>query len=478
MLRLSDSGRRCHDASSIKTNAPATDRKSTSDPTKGSLMQIQRKKTSPQEQPHDWNARYHQLETVQAISQSILETTDITHILDELLEKTIAIGEFDLGNIRLFDTSGRIAAAAYQGYRNPETARRRHHKRTEDTGKSMALREVIDSGKVLVSEDILAEGRMRGFGAEGARSVIAVPLAAREEIYGVIAVATRSRRHFAPAEIRLVERIGAEIGMGVQKSRLLEETQRQAGKLQAANKLHADFSAMIAHDLRSPLYTIIGVAEMMRDGLFGPLNENQKNWLDRVKNNGAGLINLVSDFLDVSKLESGHIELAQSDIDILDLIQNTMQNFTPLAASKNVRLICAVVESIPSIRADRRRIDQVLANLVSNAIKFTGAGGAVEVRVCTDDENLSVQVKDNGVGIPRDEIETLFQKYRQAKNLTVPTQKGTGLGLVICKMIVEAHGGRIWVDSDEGKGTVFTFTLPFDISTASEDEDYFFAPNR
>ena len=441
-------------------------------------MQTQRQDANPQGQTYDWNAHYQHLETAQAISQSILETTDIVSILDELLEKTMAIGAFDLGNIRLFDTAGRIADAAYKGYRNPEKARRRHHKRIEDTEKSMALREVIDAGKVLVIEDILALGRMRGFAAEGARSVIAVPLAARGEIYGVIAVATRSQRDFAPAEIRLVERIGAEIGLGVQKSRLLEETQRQAETLQAANKLHADFSAMIAHDLRSPLYTIIGAAEMMRDGLFGSVNENQKNWLDRLKNNATGLVNLVSDFLDVSKLESGHLELAQSDINILDLIQNTVQNFAPLAASKNIRLTGAAAESIPSIRADRRRIDQVLANLVSNAIKFTGAGGAVEVCVCMDGETLRVQVKDDGVGISRDEIETLFQKYRQAKNLTVSAQKGTGLGLVICKMIIEAHGGKIWVDSDEGKGAVFAFTLPFNIPASPEDEDYFFAPNR
>jgi signal transduction histidine kinase len=120
----------------------------------------------------------------------------------------------------------------------------------------------------------------------------------------------------------------------------------------------------------------------------------------------------------------------------------------------------------------------VLTNLVGNALKFTGSGGAIEVRQRTDTEGLRVEVEDSGVGIPHDEIETLFQKYRQVKSLTVPAQEGTGLGLVICKMIVEAHGGKIWVDSEEGKGATFTFTLPFDILSAEEKEDYFFAPNR
>lgn len=167
-------------------------------------------------------ARYHYLETVQAISQSILEASDITHILNELLEKTMTVGGFDLGNIRLFDTSGRIVDAAYKGYRNPEKARRRHHRRTEYAEDTLALREVVNSGSVLVMEDIASAGRMKGFREEGAQSVIAVPLAARGEIYGVIAAATHARRHFVPAEVRLIERIGAEIGMGVQKSRLLK----------------------------------------------------------------------------------------------------------------------------------------------------------------------------------------------------------------------------------------------------------------
>jgi signal transduction histidine kinase len=441
------------------------------------MQTLRQDRTRHRQAQQELDARYHYLETIQAISQSILEASSITHILNELLEKTMAVSGFDLGNIRLFDTSGRIVDAAYKGYRNLERARLRHHRRTENTENTLALREVVNSGSVLVIEDIPTEGRMKGFKEEGAQSVIAVPLAARGEIYGVIAVATRTRRHFAPTEVRLIESIGAEIGMAVQKSRLLEETQRQAEKLEEANKLHADFSAMIAHDLRSPLHTIIGASEMMKDGLLGPLNEDQKNWLDRIKNNATGLINLVSDFLDVSKLESGRIELSRAEINIADLVHNTLQNFTPLATSKNITLTCVADESMLPIRADRRRLDQVLTNLVSNAVKFTGSGGAIEVRLRTDTEGLRVEVEDSGVGIPHDEIETLFQKYRQVKSLTVPAQEGTGLGLVICKMIVEAHGGKIWVDSEEGKGATFTFTLPFDLPP-QEIEDYFRAPNR
>ena len=437
----------------------------------------QQKLIQHEQAQQELNTRYHYFETVQAISQSILEAANITNILNELLEKTMAVGGFDLGNIRLFNTSGKIIGAAYQGYRNPEKARLRHH-RTETPDKTLALREVVNSGSVLVIEDTSREARMKGFKEEGAQSAIAVPLSARGGVYGALALAARARRRFRPAEVRLLESIGAEIGMGVQKSRLLEETKRQAAKLEEASKLQADFSAMIAHDLRSPLFTIIGTVEMMKDGVFGTLNEDQKNWLDRVRNNATGLVNLVSDFLDVSKLESGHIEISRAAINIADLVHNSVQNFGPLAKSKNITLTCDADNSILPISADSRRLEQVLTNLVGNAVKFTGQGGGVQVRVrLENNEGIRVEIQDSGVGILRAEIANLFQKYRQVNNLTVSAQKGTGLGLVICKMIVETHGGRIWVESEEGKGATFTFTLPFD-GCANQEEDDFLAPNR
>jgi len=432
------------------------------------------------------NTRYHYLETVQSISESILDASDITHILDDLLEKTMAASGCDFGNIRVFNAGGKIIGASYQGYRDAEKAHLRHTT-VEATERRLALREVVESGRVLVIEDMSSETRMKNFKEEGAQSAIAVPLSARGEVYGALALAARARRHFQPAEVRLLESIGAEIGMGVQKSRLLEETKRQAEKLEQASKLQADFSAMIAHDLRSPLYTIIGAVEMMKDGLFGSLNEEQKNWLDRVRNNATGLINLVSDFLDVSKLESGRIELSRTKVHIEDLVHNTVQNFAPLASSKHIALTYAADASLLPIHADARRLEQVLTNLLSNAVKFTGQGGAIQIRLRSEDHGgVRLEIHDSGVGIPRAEIASLFQKYRQVNNLTVSAEKGSGLGLVICKMIIDAHGGEIWVDSEEGRGATFAFTLPFDgtpIQTDSSsptetDNGYSMAPNR
>src|SRR6185436_19739744 len=165
-------------------------------------------------------------------------------------------------------------------------------------------------------------------------------------------------------------------------------------------------------------------------------------------------------FLDVSKLESGRIELVRTPIDVTDSLRIVVENFGPLARGKNIALSWQA-DPLPAVQADSRRLDQILTNLVSNAIKFTGKDGSIHLYAQPDRRNgIVIRVQDTGLGIPADEIASLFQKYQQSTSGKTSTQKGTGLGLVICKMIVEAHGGKIWVESEEGKGATFVFTLP------------------
>ena len=231
--------------------------------------------------------------------------------------------------------------------------------------------------------------------------------------------------------------------------------------LEKADKLKADFTAMIAHDLRSPLMNVVGAAEMIKDGAFGAVTEEQKTWLGKIEATSYNLVDLVSDFLDLSKLESGRIEVTKEEVDLDQLIRTSLDNFLVLAQDKKISLLSRVAPALTRIIADPRRLDQVFENLISNAIKFTGEGGEIEVEASQEDTTgIKIWVKDNGVGIPTKEIGNLFEKYRQTTSGKNSKNKGTGLGLVICKMIVEAHGGRIWVESEEGKGTTVAFSLP------------------
>jgi signal transduction histidine kinase len=168
-----------------------------------------------------------------------------------------------------------------------------------------------------------------------------------------------------------------------------------------------------------------------------------------------------SDFLDVSKLESGYVDLKREVVNLAEIIEKSIENFRVIALDKKISITGSMDPALPSIHADPRRLDQVLNNLISNAIKFTGEGGDVEVSATLiDATTVNVRVRDNGDGIPAEEIGKIFDKYRQGGNVKHSSDKGTGLRLVICKMIVEAHGGCIWVESEVGKGSTFFVSLP------------------
>jgi len=243
-------------------------------------------------------------------------------------------------------------------------------------------------------------------------------------------------------------------------ARELEPVLKFSLQAEALERLKADFTAMIVHDLRSPLMGVLSTAAVVGDGLVGPVNEEQKKWLAKIEASGRSMADLINNFLDLSKLEAGHIELVKQDVDLSQLIRENIDNYVVLAQEKKITLKGQVPSSSPCIKADPHRLEQVLGNLLSNAIKFTGEGGAIEVGAQQNGAEAKVWVKDSGVGIPPHEIGQIFEKYQQAMAGKVSKYKGTGLGLVICKMIVEAHGGKIWVESREGKGTTFFFSLP------------------
>lgn len=406
--------------------------------------------------------RNRELLVLRKISETILGSLDLKMVLEQILGQAMLSGSFDLGNIRLLDSSGEtLEVAVAKGYRDPNNALN-HRKISRSTE---AARSSHFSGLIFeqpcIEEHVQASTGLRTIKREGVESFVQVPVCAEGKVLGIIQVASRAPRKFSSDEVRLLETIGNQMGIAVQRAQLYEEIRRQASELEKANKLQADFTAMIAHDLRSPLMNITGVAEVMIGGVFGPVTEEQKKWLGRLQANSRSLADLVSDFLDISKLESGYVEVRKERVDLSELIQKSIENFRVLAQGKGISISDAVDQSLPAVHVDPRRVDQVLSNLISNAIKFAGEQGEAEIgATLADAARVKVWVRDNGVGIPADEIGQLFQKYRQGGNAKRSSGQGTGLGLVICKMIVEAHGGKIWVESEPGQGSTFFFSLP------------------
>ncbi len=406
--------------------------------------------------------RNRELLVLRRISEVILGSLDLNFVLGQILEQAIQSGSFDLGNIRLLDSTGEtLEVAVARGYRDPQNIlSHRKISRTAEATRSSHFGEALFE-RPFFEEDVSASAGLRTFKKEGVRSFVGVPVRAENEVLGILQLASRTPRRFRPEELRLWETLGNQMGIAVQRARLYEETRRQARELERANQLQADFSAMIAHDLRSPLVNILGVVEVMMQGVFGAVTEEQSKWLGRLQANARGLVDLISDFLDLSKLESGYIDLQRQRVALGEIIERSIENFRLIAANRKISLRGTVDSALPPVDADPRRLDQVLNNLISNAIKFTPEGGEVEVAAASaGHDQARLSVRDNGEGIAPEEIGQIFEKYRQGGNVRQAKEKGTGLGLVICKMIVEAHGGRIWAESEPGRGSVFYVSLP------------------
>lgn len=232
-------------------------------------------------------------------------------------------------------------------------------------------------------------------------------------------------------------------------------------RLKALDQLKSEFVSHVSHELRTPLTAIKGAVDLMLREVAGPLTEKQIHYLTRVRSNTQHLAGLINDLLDLAKIESGRVEVKSSRVSLSGLMHEVVEGLRPLAAEKVVTLEANIPGPSILVCADRDKINQVLMNLISNAIKFTPAQGRVTVSASSNgSENVQVSVCDTGPGVPPDEREKIFAKFYQIAELNGLNPKGTGLGLAISKALVELHGGKIWVESEEGHGSTFSFTLP------------------
>jgi PAS domain S-box-containing protein len=226
------------------------------------------------------------------------------------------------------------------------------------------------------------------------------------------------------------------------------------------DRMKSEFVSQVSHELRTPLTAIKGFTSMLLDGDAGEVNEEQEEYLQIVSQNVDRLVTLINDLLDIARIESGRIKLKLEPIDLGEIVALVAATLRPLVEAKEQTLTVAVVDGLPSARGDHDRIVQVLTNLVSNAHKYTPAGGAIRVDVTRDGEMAQVAVKDNGFGISEDDIPRLFTRFFRVDSSLTREIGGTGLGLSIVKSIVELHGGTVSVQSAVGSGSTFSFTVP------------------
>jgi len=248
----------------------------------------------------------------------------------------------------------------------------------------------------------------------------------------------------------------------------LEKSLLKAKKAaEAANRTKSGFIANMSHELRTPLNSVIGFSDLLLEGAFGTLNGKQAKYVNNILNSGKHLLEIINNLLDISILETGESSLDYEELDLASFIEEVKNSIHPLASSKNVAIETDFDPGLGNIRADRAKLKQILYNLLSNAIKFTPRGGKVSLDTRKKDGVAEIRVTDNGIGIPLESHRKIFQPFVQGDSSSAKEYKGVGLGLYIVKNFVELHGGEVWVNSEPGKGSTFTFTLPLERRVAS-----------
>jgi len=238
------------------------------------------------------------------------------------------------------------------------------------------------------------------------------------------------------------------------------EINRQYRRLQELEKLRTDLTDMLVHDLRTPLTSVLGSLQTLKAGALGEMSAEMSEMVDLSLDGSEHLLRLVNDLLDISKIESGSMELAIQPANIRDLVDSAVQQVRTLAFEKNIDLQTQTVPESYQPECDEDLIRRVLVNLLGNAVKFTPTGGTVSILVSEDSKGYTIRVNDSGPGIPKEFHEKIFDKFQQMNLRHSGKGSSTGLGLTFCKLVVEAHDGRIWVESEPEHGSSFAFFLP------------------
>jgi signal transduction histidine kinase len=283
-------------------------------------------------------------------------------------------------------------------------------------------------------------------------SSIVRPVKQMEARMGEIAAGDFSKQVVVPNR----DELGA---LAADLNRMSDELGGAYRELEAASQHKSEFLANMSHELRTPLNAIIGFSEVLKDGLFGELTDKQGEYIRDIHASGHHLLSLINDILDLSKVEAGRMELSVVQFDLPTTIDNAMAFIRERANRHSIALNVQIDGRLNSFAGDERRVKQILLNLLSNAVKFTPDGGRISVAALPIDRGAQISVADTGIGISAQNQQLLFQAFQQVRSEDGTKREGTGLGLALAKRLAEMHGGRIWVDSEPGKGSTFTFTL-------------------
>ena len=430
-----------------------------------------------EERTREVSQRLTELATVNQVSQALTQKLELNELIQMVGNEMKKVFKSDITYLALLDAENGVINFPFQDGDNMAPMK---------FGEGLTSK-IIQTGEALLinhDTDIEAEYQKSGLEQTGKKAIsyLGVPIPVEDKIIGVLSVqSTKQASRFNEEDKRLLNTIAINVGVALHNAELYEEAKEAKAKAEDANEAKSAFLSTVSHELRTPLTSVLGFAKIIRkrleDKVFPAVTvEDQKikrtmkqvsENLNVVVSEGERLTNLINDVLDLAKIESGRMEWHMKPVFLQDVINRAIASTSSLFDQKGLTLQKNISSDLPLVSADEDKLIQVVINLLSNAVKFTDKG-KVSIDAYQDEGQIIVEVQDTGIGIADDDKHKVFERFRQAGDTLTDKPQGTGLGLPICREIIEHHGGIIWMKSDLGVGSTFFFSIPTMGDTGSE----------
>ncbi len=410
-----------------------------------------------QARTHDLSKSLEETGALSEVIRAVSSSLDLREILDAVARRALTLAGADgCGIFEYSPERGRFAAVVSQGISRQFLDAIPVATSQGTLGRATQAGEPVQVPDVEAVPDYPFRDRLL---LEGLRAVLTVPMTGGDVARGIV-LFRRAPGAFDERVVTLMRTLADQSKVAIANAHLFREIEEKSRLLEEANQHKSEFLASMSHELRTPLNAIIGFSEVLLQRMFGELNPKQDEYLQDVLSSGRHLLSLINDILDLSKVEAGRMELELARFDLPQALQDTLVLVRERAVRHGIDLRLDADARLGELVADERKIKQVMLNLLSNAVKFTPEGGRVDVRAIPTDRGVEISVTDTGIGIAPENQELIFEEFRQVGGDYAHKREGTGLGLTLARKFVELHGGRLWVKSQLGQGSTFTFSVP------------------
>jgi signal transduction histidine kinase/CheY-like chemotaxis protein len=401
-----------------------------------------------------------ELEALSEVGEAVSSSLDIDNVLATIAMHAVELSATDGGSIMEYSERERGFRVRSVYRTDPHVVDQLRHIRI-DLEETLVGRAARERRPIAVRDlgDIELDPHLRILYDAGWRSLVAVPMLREDQIVGSLIVRRKRTGDFSEETLELLETFASQSALALLNAQLFHELQEQSAELAVASQHKSEFLASMSHELRTPLNAVLGFSEVLLEQMFGDINERQEEYLRDIHSSGRHLLELLNEILDLSKVEAGRMELAYSTVELAPLLEHTASMLRERAGLHGIDLRVDVDPGASTVYADELRLKQVVLNLMTNAVKFTGDGGSVVVRAVRGTAEIRISVTDTGIGVPEADRERIFESFQQGGR-GASREEGTGLGLTLSRRIVELLGGEMWMESEVGVGSTFAFSIP------------------